>query len=434
MRSWIRTRLSLRGRFFLAACALILVICVGFNLSIHYIMELLETDELETVLTEEMHEFAASYAQDPGRNPDVGPGFEGFILRHGQSQDVLPAPLATLAPGLHAEVRFRGREQLVARRDIDGARLILVRDTTRLGKLERGAATIAWTGGSIAILISIFLAILLSNDVIQPVTHLAEEIRRLSPARRHMRLRQDFVDREMRIIADSFNRFLDALDRMRDREEAFTEDVSHELKTPLAVIDSASELLLEETALTDRGRARVLRIRRASAQMQRLIDALLFLARESGARITQSCAMDEIVLNAHQTYSALATSKGVALHLHLDPVVVTTVPGMADCVVNNLLLNAIQHTDEGSIHVKLSGSGLAVEDTGVGIPQPELARIFERRYRGPHSRGLGLGLYIVRRVCERLGWSLEAQSTPDSGTLFRVRFQSSSLPTDVRPS
>lgn len=424
LRSWIRTRLSLRGRFFVASGALILVICIGFNLSIHYIMELIEADELENILAEEMHEFASSFAQDPGSKPSVGKGYEGFILRRGQNADTLPPPLAALAPGLHTEVNFRGREQLVARQDIDGTRLILVRDTTRLDRLEHGAATIAWTGGSIAIFISIFLAVLLSNDVMRPVTQLAGDIRRLSPERRHMRLRQDFVDREMRIIAESFNRFLDALDRMRDREEAFTEDVSHEFRTPLAVIGSASELLLEEKALTDRGRTRVLRIRRAGTQMHRLIDALLFLARESGTRITQSCAMDEIVQVSYDTCSALAAAKGIVLHLQLVPVTVTTVPGMADCVVNNLLLNAIQHTNEGSVHVQLSSSGLAVEDTGSGMPPAELARIFERRYRGPHSRGLGLGLYIVRRICDRLGWALQVQSSPGSGTRFHIRFHS----------
>jgi signal transduction histidine kinase len=63
---------------------------------------------------------------------------------------------------------------------------------------------------------------------------------------------------------------------------------------------------------------------------------------------------------------------------------------------------------------------LLVHDTGVGISPQDLTRIFERRYRGTQSRGLGLGLYLVSRVCERLGWRITAESEPGRGTTFRI--------------
>jgi signal transduction histidine kinase len=105
-------------------------------------------------------------------------------------------------------------------------------------------------------------------------------------------------------------------------------------------------------------------------------------------------------------------------------VVVTGAPVMIACVVNNLLLNAVNFTQSGAIEVKLTAEQLTVRDTGIGIPPQDLSRIFERRYRGTQSRGLGLGLYLVSRICGRLGWVIETESAEGHGTTFRIRFSS----------
>jgi signal transduction histidine kinase len=100
-------------------------------------------------------------------------------------------------------------------------------------------------------------------------------------------------------------------------------------------------------------------------------------------------------------------------------------------VVNNLLLNAVNFTQNGAITVRLTPAELLVRDTGIGIPPQDLSRIFERRYRGSHSRGLGLGLYLVSRICERLGWVIETQSAEGLGTTFRIRLTPRATPAPV---
>ena len=109
-----------------------------------------------------------------------------------------------------------------------------------------------------------------------------------------------------------------------------------------------------------------------------------------------------------------------SLNVEVEPVLVTGAPVMIACVVNNLLLNAVNFTQQGFIDVKLTLTELTVRDTGIGIPPQDLSRIFERRYRGAQSRGLGLGLYLVSRICQRLGWTIETRSAEGSGTLFRI--------------
>ncbi len=100
---------------------------------------------------------------------------------------------------------------------------------------------------------------------------------------------------------------------------------------------------------------------------------------------------------------------------------------MVACVVNNLLLNAVNFTQSGSISVNLTPGELTVRDTGIGIPPQDLSRIFERRYRGAQSRGLGLGLYLVSRICDRLGWVIETETSEGRGTTFRIRLNTAAV-------
>ena len=123
-----------------------------------------------------------------------------------------------------------------------------------------------------------------------------------------------------------------------------------------------------------------------------------------------------------------AAAKSLQVVVALEPVAVNGAPVMVACVVNNLLLNAVNFTQSGAINVRLTPSELIVRDTGIGIPPQDLSRIFERRYRGTQSRGLGLGLYLVSRICQRLGWVIETESAEGLGTTFRVRLAPPAAP------
>jgi signal transduction histidine kinase len=126
------------------------------------------------------------------------------------------------------------------------------------------------------------------------------------------------------------------------------------------------------------------------------------------------------VKEAVEGVAAAAATKSLQLNVEVEPVEVAGAPVMIACVVNNLLLNAVNFTQQGTIHVKLTPTEFTVRDTGIGIPPTDLSRIFERRYRGAQSRGLGLGLYLVSRICQRLGWTIEISSAEGKGTTFRV--------------
>ena len=413
-------RWSLRARFLLATSLLTVVLCAVFAFAVFQFVELLEDELLHRTLVREMQEFKTELAADPQARPPSASGVSGFIVRTPAEQAHLPPELAPLSPGVHEDIDIHDREYFVAVDQSGSARLYILLNTERVDALEGSVVTVAVLITLVALGLAAVIGIGLSRAVMRPVAELADDVTHLDPSQRNERLGKRFSDREVGVIAAAFDDYMERLDRVLEREQAFTEDASHELRTPLAIIASAAELLAEEPALPAPARERVQRIRRATGQMLSLIEALLFLARGESTDSTQACSLDQIVKESAEVVGAQAATKALQLSVNVQPVMVTGSPIMIACVVNNLLLNAVNFTQEGSIEVELTPRELTVRDTGIGIPPKDLSRIFERRYRGAQSRGLGLGLYLVSRICQRLGWTIETHSTEGSGTTFRV--------------
>lgn len=416
----MRSSWSLRARFLLATSVLTLVLCTVFALAVHEFIELLEDELLHHTLVREMQQLKTELVADPQARPPAATGLTGFIVRTPGERTALPRELQSLTDGVHEDVEFRGRNYYVAVDKAGGAGLYVLLDTERVEDLEDSVVAAALLVGVITLGLAAVIGVALSRAVMRPVTELADDVAHLDPASRNQRLGKHFANHEVGVIAAAFDDFMERLDSVLEREKAFTEDASHELRTPLAIIASSAELLADDPELSNTARERVLRIRRAAGQMQSLIEALLFLARGESGGSPQPCALDQIVKEAVEVVAAGAAAKSLQLNVDVEPVTVAGSPVMVACVVNNLLLNAVNFTQAGTIDVKLTLQELLVRDTGIGIPPSDLSRIFERRYRGAHSRGLGLGLYLVNRICQRLGWTIETSSTEGSGTTFRI--------------
>jgi len=426
----MRFNWSLQTRFLLATSVLTVVLCTAFAIAVYQFVELLEEELLNSTLVREMQVLKAGVANDPLERPPRATGLIGFITRTPAEADALPRELKSLPVGVHEDVSFRGHNYYVGVDTVGTTRIYLLLDTQHVDTIEENVVSVAVVIALVALALAAVMGVALSRAVMRPVTELANEVARLDPSQRNERLQNRFSNREVGVIATAFDDYMQRLDRVLEREHAFTEDASHELRTPLSIIASATELLLEEPELATAARERLLRIRRATGQMQSLIEALLFLARdESGGGTPQLCALDQIVRESVEVMAAGAAAKGLMIETHIEPVLANGTPVMVACVINNLLLNAVNFTQQGTITVRLSVGELLVKDTGIGIPPEDLSRIFERRYRGAQSRGLGLGLYLVSRICQRLGWKIEALSAPGLGTTFRIE-----LPVVVVPA
>jgi two-component system phosphate regulon sensor histidine kinase PhoR len=230
-----------------------------------------------------------------------------------------------------------------------------------------------------------------------------------------------------------------ALRRLERLRQEFVANVSHELKTPLSVIKICVETLMDRGAIDDlQHRTHFLeQIAHQGDRLHALILDLLSLARiESGDQMLEFAAipvrpMVEGCLEAHEMR---ATTKNQTL-AHIAPEEDPGVEVWADeealeQILNNLLDNAVKYTPEGGrIEVGWRRVGdtveLSVTDTGIGIPEADLPRIFERFYRVDKARsrelgGTGLGLSIVKHLAQALGGSIRATSEHGRGSCFVV--------------
>ena len=198
------------------------------------------------------------------------------------------------------------------------------------------------------------------------------------------------------------------------------------LAVPLTVVRVASDLLAQEQGLSERGARSLRRIGGAVREMEELIDAFLVLARHPDVPL-DSDEIDMAEVAHEQAASALPLLEGkpVALdvveHAHPRVHAPLRVPGV---MLGQLLRNACEHTDQGRIEVRVEADRIEVEDTGAGMDAATLARAFQPFYRGGGTAfaGKGLGLHVVERLGERLGWNVELRSSPGAGTTAIIRF------------
>lgn len=415
------SRVSLRLRFFAAMALVVSAIVAAFGMGLAQFVETMELELLDRTLARELQEFADRYAQQPDLPPPQAADLRAYIVRDGRT-DLLPPSLRDLPPGLHDDVLMDGREHLVGRKDVGDASLYVALDIGPIETLENRLLGLSLVSAIAAFLLAALVTTVLVRLVLRPISRLSRMVSELDPDRRGVRLTEQFGDREIGQIAEAMDRYLEQLDRYIEREQAFTEDASHELRTPLATILSTVQLLSGSGEPGSQLRERLDRIERAGRQMQRQIEALLFLARQDAGAAAEDCALDELLREAVDAVREIAEQRGVTLRLSAEPVVRRVHPGMAASVAQNLLQNAINHGGPGDVEVRLDRETLTVQDRGPGLLPADLSRLFEGRYRGEQSRGLGLGLYLVKRICDRLGWRIHAESEPGRGTRFVVRF------------
>jgi len=288
----------------------------------------------------------------------------------------------------------------------------------------------------IALLLGIFLATAitatwfgfwLSGRVIQPIKDLAQQVQAIEPTAESEPLARGFAGDEVGDLATAFDAYQERLVDFVCREREFTADASHELRSPLAVIQATAEGMLSNKALPDALQPKIERIMRAAEGMGGTLEVLLWLAREkveisSLGDWTDLAAEVERLVTSQQESLA---NRPVVLNLDLRArPELKTPPAAAIMVVDNLLRNALAYTTEGDINILLEEGRLVVEDSGPGIAPADLQRIFERGKRGANVKasGRGLGLAIASRLCERFGWSLQLESPAQGGVRAEWRF------------
>ena len=226
-------------------------------------------------------------------------------------------------------------------------------------------------------------------------------------------------------------RLLMPLEESRIRQEQFVASASHELRTPLAAILSCASA--SEHALGEERRQFLNAIQSEGKRMSRLIDDMLLLARadqQSWDIRKKETETDTLLLDVYEAYEPLAREKSIRLSIQLPDTALSPClcdPERIRQILGILIHNAVSYTPSGGqIRLTLSGDGhhtrFSVTDNGIGMPDAEKKRIFERFYRADQSRSekghFGLGLSIAAQILKAHGGRLTVEDTPGGGSTF----------------
>jgi signal transduction histidine kinase len=279
---------------------------------------------------------------------------------------------------------------------------------------------------------SIVIGFWLSARVMSPVVDLARRVRAMSKTGRPEPLKTHFANDEVGQVASALDDYSTRLTELVERDREFNADVSHELRTPLAVIASTTELLQGSPDLTDKLRERLRRIERAVRQSTELTDALLLLSRRERQAPTDGETTDvaRVVEQVVDVQRPHLGNKPVSVRVDIEEPLAAAAPSSVVAVaLGNLVGNAFKYTQAGEVVVTVGHGRVAVEDTGPGIAADDAEKLFERGVRGTSAgKGAGLGLAIVRRLCELYGWRVALAPRPQGGAVATLEFGRSVYP------
>jgi signal transduction histidine kinase len=383
---------------------------------------------IQTTLQEEASYYWQLYEASPVQPPPNTNTLRGHLLEAGYSKMSLPANLRQLEPGFH-DLAEDGQLVWVDRRPAGTLYLVFLR--TQSNRIALWFAVLPAMLALFIIYGVTWLTYRSSSRLVSPMAWLARQVGRWDPGRPDIaalapeRLPAD-VQGEARQLAGALHALGERVEAHMARERNFTRDASHELRTPLTVIRVASDMALADGSIPPRLERSLMRIQRAGRDLEAVVDAFLILAREPEVS-PQSEWFDlaEVVHEEAQAARAALGDKPVVLEVETNAHPYLFAPSrVMHVILSNLLRNACSYTDRGKVQVRVDADRLVVSDTGIGMSPETLAHAFDPFFKGARDRptGVGLGLSIVNRLCERFGWRIELDSTLDTGTTATLIF------------
>ena len=262
---------------------------------------------------------------------------------------------------------------------------------------QPGLFLLCGVGLILALIGAVGVALLLSRRIVNPVLRLTQAVRAAESPMGDIAMPN--LPYELGYLADRLQLSFTALRATAEKEKAFANNVSHELRTPLAVVNNACALIRQRGYTPGDLHS----LTQACQKMQRTIDALLALARSESAA-TQACN-----LRIHLEQVLLSEDLTIPEHWQLtldvpDNLHVMANPRLLDILLLNLLGNALEHSSEPALSIRYRRRRLVFSNPGVSSPTQNLT---SAGVRDANSSGIGQGLYLVARIAEYSGWTLQ---------------------------
>lgn len=404
---------SLRARLFAALAAFILVAgLVAGVVTFRWAFE--EAIELQDAVLLQVGALAAADRANDNLPPQQGVDAEARVVVQelppsaGTSETLLPLP-AEVRDGMHTLDIGAEQWRILVRTRVDGSRVAVGQLTRYRNEIASGSALRAVVPFAVLIPCLMLLVGIVIRYSFGPVARLAAKLD-ASDADQLAALPVDGMPEELRPFIQSINRLLGRIAALLDQQRRFVADAAHELRSPLTALSVQAENL-QHAELPPESRARLAALQAGIRRTAHLLEQLLALARYESVSASRAevTAFDQVANRVLADMLPAAQSRGVDLGFErIESVTVRADATALAVVVRNLVDNALRHTpDAGRVDLYLyaerTNAIFRIEDTGPGIGEPDLARVFEPFYRGrSQGEGSGLGLSIVRRIVQSL--------------------------------
>jgi two-component system, OmpR family, sensor histidine kinase ArlS len=316
----------------------------------------------------------------------------------------------------------------------EGKKLGMIEVTQPQDTLLDNLSTLALVLGGASlfvILLSILAGKWLANLILKPISIMSGTMKDIETSGEFKRIPlSDQSKDELQVMGLSFNRMIDRLERNYNQQQQFLSDASHELKTPITVIESYSSLLkrwgMKDEAIQEEA---VEAIHHEAIRMKQLTEHLLQSASQTEPSVDMEGKIELISFceQIAQTFRRTG-NREIKIQSEFKEIYATTISSKLEQVLVILLDNAMKYSESG-IQIIITREAneifIGVKDQGAGISSEHLPHVFERFYRVDSSRarktgGNGLGLSIARTLVESLGGKLEIQSEVGEGTLVTI--------------
>lgn len=289
-----------------------------------------------------------------------------------------------------------------------------------------------FTAGAIALLLSAILGIYFAVGIARPVQRISDTASAIKEGNLSARTGLSGDD-QLGQLGQRFDEMADAIERDRDLERQLIGDVAHELRTPLMAIQATVEAIQDGVFEADEEHLNTISFE--TRRLGRLVEALLHLNRlENGTTEVKRdlVNLSSVVGGLSTTHEALIESSGIMFFTDVAPnVMIVGDQDLISQAVANLLSNAVRYTPEnGMVTVELTRENgyakISVRDTGVGISDEDMKKVFSRFWRADVARqsvdgGLGIGLALVKEVVDQHFGDVSVSSTLGEGSTFVMR-------------
>ncbi|MEK6660163.1 MAG: ATP-binding protein [Campylobacterota bacterium] len=293
----------------------------------------------------------------------------------------------------------------------------------------------------IILIIFLLIANILINKTLSPVKEVIESVKSISANNLSNRINIDNIPSEINELVATFNQLLSNLEESFKKITDFSNNASHELKTPLTVIRGEIEVALKQDRNPQEYKEILKDILEESISIQKIINQLLFLAKKDTSELKshfEELYLDEIITDTLLQIEKFALTKNIDVKVKkIIPSTIYANETLLKIAINNLLRNAIIYSkNDTNIDIYMDENSkeylLKIEDRGYGISDEDLPFIFERFYRADKARsrkegGTGLGLAIVKMILDIHHYDIEVKSTQDMGTTVIIKIPKSEV-------